>query len=143
MKKNKILAILCPLAFLLFGIWIVIESSTFRGTDGTFPKMAGVLMIAVSLIQLIKDFCAKEHKNKFEGGNNIRVLEYVAALILYVFLIKKIGYVFDTLWLTAFTMFALGYKNWKGLVIYPVAITAILYLLFGVLLKVPLPTLWL
>ena len=71
------------------------------------------------------------------------MLEYTAALLLYAFLFKKIGYILDTLWMTAYTMFALRYRDWKRLILISFGITAILYLIFRVLLKVPLPTLWL
>jgi len=141
--KNKLVSLLCPSAFLIFGIYIIIESAKFKSTDGIFPTMTAVLLIAVSLIQFAKDLLTKEHKDRFAGTNFLQVLEYVAALLLYAFLFKKIGYIFDTLWLTAYTMFALRYRNWKGLLLISAGITAGLYLIFRVLLKVPLPTLWL
>lgn len=141
--KNKIVSLLCPSAFLLFGIYIIVESTKFKSTDGIFPIMTAVLLIAVSLIQFVKDLLTKEHKDRFADSNILQVLEYVAALLLYAFLFKKIGYILDTLWLTGYTMFALRYRDWKKLLLISVGITAVLYFIFRILLKVPLPTIWL
>ena len=141
--KNKLISLLCPSAFLIFGVYIITESLKFKSTDGIFPIMTAVLLMSVSLIQLTKDLLVKEHKDRFAGSNLLQVLEYTAALLLYAFLFKKIGYILDTLWMTAYTMFALRYRDWKRLILISFGITAILYLIFRVLLKVPLPTLWL
>ena len=139
MDKKKIIGLLCPVSFLAFGVYILLESQRFKSTDKIFPAMVAVLMIAISLIQLMVDLKKTEHKNAFAGNNVLRVAGYTAVLMLYAFLLKKIGYVLDTIWLTAFTLYALDYRKWKGLIIIPVAVTACLYVIFKVLLKVPLP----
>ena len=59
------------------------------------------------------------------------------------FLLKKIGFILDTLLLTSYTMFALGYRNWKLLPVASVVITAAVFGVFYGLLNVPLPTLFL
>lgn len=139
MDKKKIIGLVCPVSFLAFGVYILLESQRFKSTDKIFPTMVAVLMIAISLIQLLVDLRKKKHKNVFAGNNVLRVAGYAVVLMLYAYLLKKIGYVLDTIWLTAFTLYALDYRKWKGLVIIPAAATACLYVIFKILLKVPLP----
>ncbi len=139
MDKKKIIGLLCPVSFLAFGVYILLESQRFKSTDKVFPAMVAVLMIAISLIQLLVDLRKNNHRNAFAGNNVLRVAEYTVVLMLYAYLLKKIGYLLDTLWLTAFTLFALDYRKWKGLIIIPAAVTACLYFIFKILLKVPLP----
>ena len=64
-------------------------------------------------------------------------------MCIYVFLLKKIGFIIDTFLLTSFTMYALDYKNWKLLPIISACITAVVFGVFSGLLNVPLPTLFL
>lgn len=139
MDKKKIIGLVCPVSFLAFGVYILLESQRFKSTDKIFPAMVAVLMIGISLIQLLVDLRKKKHKNAFAGNNVLRVAGYTVVLMLYAYLLKKIGYVLDTIWLTAFTLYALDYRKWKGLIIIPVAVTACLYVIFKMLLKVPLP----
>lgn len=64
-------------------------------------------------------------------------------MFLYVILLKKIGFIIDTLLLSAFTMWTLDYRNYKLLPLISVLITAVVFFIFYYLLKVPLPTIWL
>ena len=35
-------------------------------------------------------------------------------------------------------MLVYGHRRWVGLIVYPVAVTALIYVLFGMLLRIPL-----
>ena len=100
MTKNKLVSLLSPAAFLLFGIWIKVSTL-------------------------------------------LRVLACVAAMFLYVFLLKKIGFFLDTVLLGAFIMWVLGYQRYKILAACAVGIAAVVFGVFYGLLNVPLPTLFL
>ena len=73
----------------------------------------------------------------------MRLLACIAALFLYVFLIKKIGFFLDTLILCIFLMRLLGYKRWVVLIPAAIGITAAVFGVFWGLLNVPLPTIFL
>lgn len=143
MSKNKIVELLCPISFLLFGIYIRVTTISMSKRDAMFPNMVAYVIIAVSIIELLADLRKKEYKDRFKGVNFLKLLECVIAMMLYVVLLKKIGFIIDTFLLSAFTMYALDYKNYKVLAIASVAITVVIFVVFKLLLKVPLPTIWL
>ena len=143
MNKNKMIALSSPLVFLVFGIWIRISTMSMTKRDSVFPNLVAYMVIAVSIIDLISIYRKTEHKNRFQGINVPKLLECLGAMFVYVILLKKIGFLIDTLFLTAFTMWVLDYRNYKRLPLLSVLITAAVFIIFYYLLKVPLPTLWL
>lgn len=143
MNKNKIISLISPAAFLLFGIWVRYSAASMTKRDAMMPIIVAYAIIIVSIIDFITEWRKKEHKDRFAGVNFGRVGACIAAMYLYVFLIQKIGFYLDTLWLTAFTMWVLDYKNYKMLAVSAVIITTVVFVAFNYLLNVPLPTLWL
>lgn len=143
MDKNKIIALSAPLVFLVFGIWIRVSTLTMTKRDSVFPNLIAYTVIAVSIIDFISVYRKNGYKNRFKGVNALKLSECLAAMFLYVFLLKKIGFVIDTLLLSAFTMWVLDYRNYKILPFASVLITAAVFIIFYYLLNVPLPTLWL
>ena len=111
--------------------------------DATFPNLVAYVILVVSVIDFISVWRKKEHKAIFAGVNFLKLFECLAAMCLYVFLLKKIGFLIDTFLLTSFTMYALDYKNWKLLPVIAAIITAAVFGVFYGLLNVPLPTLFL
>lgn len=143
MNKDKMIALTSPLAFLVFGIWIRFSTLSMTKRDSVFPNLVAYMVIIVSIIDLISVYRKMGHKNRFKGINTLKLFQCLAAMFLYVFLLKKIGFVIDTLFLTAFTMWVLDYRNYKILPLVSILITAVVFFIFYYLLNVPLPTLWL
>ena len=143
MTKNKLVSLLSPVAFLLFGIWIKVSTLSMNKRDATFPSLVSYVIIVISVIDLISELRKAEHKDCFKDTNILRVLMCLAAMFLYVFLLKKIGFFFDTVLLGAFIMWTLGYKQYKILAVCAVGLSAVVFGVFYGLLHVPLPTLFL
>lgn len=143
MTKNKLISLLCPLAFLAFGIWIRVSTLSMQRKDAVFPSLVSYVVIGISIIDLIVEFRREKDKDRFKDVNFVRLLATITAMFLYVFLLKKIGFFLDTLLLTAFTMRILGYRNYVVLVLSSLGITAAVFGVFYGLLNVPLPTLFL
>lgn len=143
MSKNKLISLLCPLAFLAFGIWIRVSSMSFQKRDATFPTMIAYVTIVIAIIDLIVEWRKLDHKDRFKNVNFVRLIACVAAMFLYVFLLKKIGFFVDTMLLCGFTMWILGYRKWKVLIPCAVLISAVVFGAFYGLMRVPLPTLFL
>lgn len=143
MTKNKLVSLLCPTAFLIFGIWVRISAASMTKRDAMLPILVSYAVIVISIVDFVVEYRKENHKNRFADVNYVRILECLASMFLYVFLIKKIGFFFDTLLLTAFTMWALDYKNYKMLAAASLIITTAVFVVFKILLRVPLPTLWL
>lgn len=143
MTKNKLVSLLSPAAFLLFGIWIKVSTLSMAKRDSTFPSLVSYVIIVIAVIDMIVELRKENHKNRFKDTNFIRVLACLAVMFLYVFLLKKIGFFIDTALLGAITMWVLGYKNYKILPVAAVVISAVVFGVFYGLLHVPLPTLFL
>ena len=141
--KNKLVSLISPIAFLAFGIWLRISANGFTKRDAMFPKLVSVAIIAIAIVDLIVELRKKNHKDRFADVNFVRILMCLAAMCIYVFVLKKIGFFLDTLFLTAFTMWALDYKNYKILPVAALIITTVVFVMFKILLNVPLPTIWL
>ena len=140
LSKNKIISLIAPVAFLAFGIWVYLSTRTMRGTDGIFPSMVAILIIAISIVDFIVELRKDNHKDRFADVNWIALLSSLAAMCLYVFLFKKIGFFFDTLWLTAATMLILGYRRYGVIAISSLLITGAVFGVFYFLMHVPFPT---
>lgn len=140
MTKNKITSLLCPLAFLAFGIWMRISTLSFQKRDATFPNMIAYVTIVIAVIDLIFELRKLDHKDRFKGVNFIRLVACLAVMFLYVFLLKKIGFLLDTILLCGFTMWILGYKRWKILIPSAIGIALVVFGVFYGLMNVPLPT---
>ncbi len=140
MTKNKFISLLCPLAFLLFGIWIRVEAAGMTRRDATFPSLVSYSIIVIAIIDFISEFRKETHKDRFKGVNFVRLLACLAAMFLYVFLLKKIGFLIDTILLCAFTMWILGYRKWKVLIPSAIGIALVVFGVFYGLMRVPLPT---
>lgn len=141
--KNKLVSLLCPLVFLAFGIWIKVSTLSMTKRDRMFPSLVSYLIIICAVIDFISEWRKVDHKDRFKDVNFVRLIACVAALFLYVFLIKKIGFFLDTLILCIFLMRLLGYKRWPVLIPSAVGITAAVFGVFYGLLNVPLPTIFL
>lgn len=143
MQKNKLISLLCPAAFFLFGIYIYISALSFRSSDKTFPKLIAVLIIVISIVDFIVELRRAEHKDRFKDVRFVRLLLSIALMFAYVFLLKKIGFFLDTVLLTSLAMLLLDYEKPKWIPVYSISISGVVYIIFGILLKVPLPTLFL
>ena len=143
MTKNKLVSLMSPAAFLLFGIWIKVSTLSMSKRDATFPSLVSYVIIVISVIDLISELRKAEHKDRFKDTSLLRVLACVAAMFLYVFLLKKIGFFLDTVLLGALLMWVLGYQRYKILAACAVGIAAVVFGVFYGLLNVPLPTLFL
>jgi len=140
-KKNLLVDLSMPIVFIALAIWMIIESFTFPGEEGAFPKLIGFFMLIVAAFILFTTLRQKESKVNFKNINKRKVLEVLGALALYVALFKVIGYILDTILLCGYVITTLGYKNYKTMVLTSVGVTVVVFALFKMVLGVPLPLL--
>lgn len=67
------------------------------------------------------------------------LLYVICAIVAFVALMKPIGFYIELPIFTAFVMYRLGYRRPRNLVLISFGLTAIVYLLFTVLLKINIP----
>lgn len=82
MNKNKIISLISPAAFLLFGIWVRYSAASMTKRDAMMPIIVAYAIIIVSIIDFITEWRKKEHKDRFAGVNFGRVGACIAAMYL-------------------------------------------------------------
>lgn len=142
-KQNKLATSLFDLALLAVGLYMIIEGRTYRGNDKYFPIIVGALMTGTSVWMLIEDLRSNKPCIDLKKINFLAVGVTVAALFIYYFLFERIGYILSTVLLGVSVILGLRYNSVKGAILWPIGFVAVIFLLFKVLLKIPLPTLFL
>lgn len=140
-KKQLIIELFMPVLMIAVSVYFI-AASVPMGGEGTFPMICGVLQLITSIYLLVKVLLKRDVVVKLEGLNVKKAFFTVVALVIYVLVMEKIGYCLSTFLLVAFVIWFLGYKNWKIILLCSVLTVAATYLIFGVLLHVPLPMLF-
>jgi len=134
---------LLGILFCIGGIHYGIRRSGIPG-PGFLPFVTGLILVALSLILLIWRLLKKRDEADaigvpMPGGRALwRILKTLGALCLYVLILEPLGFMLTTF---LFIVLALRLEPRRWIFILPAAIgaTAFFFLLFKVLLRVPLP----
>lgn len=140
--------------YLFLSTQITLRSEAAPGQmDARFwPLVLGTLGVAMSILLLViavtRPAAGREDIEVRQPGGVVRVVLTCVLTIAFVFLwslssVVAFGYRFELFpILTALYLFVLmllyGQRKWLGLIIYPIAVTAFIYVLFGMLLRIPL-----
>lgn len=144
MKKNKIVNLLCPTAFLLFGAWVFMACASMSRGNRMFPQIVAVLTVLIAVVGIINVLCDENTKPVFSSDvNYAKLATCVLSICVYIFLMKKIGFYIDTLFLTSFNTWNMGYRRYHMIAMSSVLITTVVFFTFYFLIKAPLPTLFL
>lgn len=146
LTKNRITGI----AGILFGLFYTILAFNIKKPPGmtqdilgskSFPIIAGVIILISSIVIFLQQKNDDDDDDDEFGRNEfVTLLPYVLIIIIYIALLPILGTMISTI---GFMYFVMNWMNkgvwWKNLII-TVSITLVFWLLFVVLLKVPLPT---
>ena len=135
--SDCLLSVLC----ISFGMYIVIEAKDLNFYERIFPLLVGFGIIITALVVLSFALIRKESK-RIEKKNYALVLMMIVMLVIYAILIKYAGYILSTILLCAIILYVLGYKKIKTITIVSLSVTIVTYVLFKIVLNVPLPTLF-
>ncbi|MET3506461.1 tripartite tricarboxylate transporter TctB family protein [Halalkalibacter oceani] len=106
---------------------------------GFFPVITAMIMLGLSLLLIIQTIRTKD-KSLF--NMNMKALKFpailVGLLIIYSIMLEYVGFFLSTVMILTVTMIAFKTRLVKSLII-SVVITALLYVGFKLVLKVPLP----
>ncbi len=153
LTKDRISALL----FLCFSVWVWFEAGTFPQSifdsvgSAAYPRFLALLIGICSALLLFtsKDSSAEQEESSNEESkeqkNYLGVLFVSLDLILYLVLFRKVGFFISSFLFLLIFAFLFDKRPWKkrivGGVIFAAIFTGVLYLLFGIALKVMLPTL--
>ena len=139
-KKQRAIELAMPTLMVVVSLLFIAESLPM-GQEGLFPLLCGVLQLIVSAFLFFRALLQGEAKAQFKGRGFARVLMTILALCIYVLVMGRIGYILSTFALVLFIIAFLGYRKTSLMLLCAAATVAATYILFGVLLHVPLPTL--
>ena len=141
-KKQLIIELAMPIVFALVSVYVIVKAIPME-SEGVFPIMSAGVLLACAVYLFVETLIKQKAVVKLEGVNLPMVGLTILALVLYVVLLKRIGYLIDTFLLCAFIMRFLGYKKLGVIGICSLAAVAGTFFVFKVLLSVPLPMVFL
>jgi putative tricarboxylic transport membrane protein len=103
-------------------------------SPAAFPRIILVALIVCALLQI---FRGKDDTARFPSPG--RTLSGIALVGLYIGLIDLVGYfILTPIFLMSFPLL-LGYRRWRWIIALALGCTLLFYLVFNLLLGVPLP----
>jgi putative tricarboxylic transport membrane protein len=138
------------LVFFLIGVIIIIEScrlglgSINSPGAGLLPLFIGLILSIPAFLLLIRTFFVPKKENhrgkeKLLGRSVLNVGRIITALVVYVLVLSRLGYLLDTFMLSVFLLRAGGYSRWTFICLASLLMTSISYLIFGGCLHINFP----
>ncbi len=138
------------LAILAFGGALLVESLKLPyfveevPGPGFLPFWLSLAIVAVGVILAVRGMGARRATTVSGGWPDIagirRIAITLAALAATLVFLESLGFFLCVILFVAAMTLALGSRSWRELVVIPLLAAAVLYGVFGVWLKVPLPT---
>lgn len=104
-----------------------------------FPRMLALTLAALALTLIVRAVSGRSDPSRPPAVRLGVFAGLVAVLVIYAFLLPRIGFVLATPVLVAGAIWLLGLRQWGYLVGTAVGVTAVLYLVFARTLHVLLP----
>ena len=157
-RRLEIVAAAVALLFMAVYLVLVLQIDLRRETGAgqidarSWPTMLGVLGVVIAAWRLVYAFVRppadRDDLERLQKGGMRRLISTIALTVVYLALwqvrsIVAFGYNIELfVFITPFFLFALlyvyGARSWKTFVLFPVITTAFIYVLFGMLLRIPL-----
>lgn len=151
-NMHRIVAVVLLLAgiatlFMCFGLEIggtkIIKSVRFgkftRPDAGFVPTVFGVMLTIFAALNVIREFFKPGSVPKdLENVNWLKWAAFLAICVIYVAMIKKIGFIVDTC-ICLFAMIKISDKRWVKPLIIAVVFTAICFVVFRYAMNIRLP----
>lgn len=141
-KKQLMIELAMPIVFILVAVYAIVKAIPMK-SEGVFPILSACVLLLSAVYLLFEALKKKEVVVKLEGVNLLMVGITLLTLAIYVLLLKKIGYIVDTFVLSVFIIRSLGYKKIGVTFLCSALTVAGVFVIFKVLLSVPLPMLFL
>ena len=137
-KKQLMIELAMPIVFMLVAVYVIVKAIPME-SEGVFPIMSAGVLLLCAVYLFVGILIKHQQVVKLEGVNLKMVGVTLLALAVYVFLLKKIGYIIDTFALCFFIIRSLGYKKTAVTLLCSALAVACVFFIFKVLLSVPLP----
>ena len=128
---------------MIIGAAVLIIGKDFRGNDKYFPSIIGAGMVITAIWMAWEDRKQDKACIDLTKINFAAVGITIVALAAYMALFRLIGYVLSTILLGISIILGLRYNSVKGAILWPTLMVLVVFVIFRILLKVPLPVLFL
>lgn len=146
-KKHELIYSIGLLVISLLMIFWIIPSQTVVSKTETsmqpaaFPTVASVLVLAGSILLIIQLLLGKL-KPEHQGENGLHVkafIKIIATVIVYLLMIKYVGFYTSTLIACVLALHFYAKVNWVACIVGTVIFLGVVYALFEIALAIPLP----
>lgn len=103
-----------------------------------FPRIMAMGLIITGICILLTALLGKENKEA-SAINWTLLCENIAMLLVYFLLLKSLGFIVDSIWMTLILMYKMGCRNKLQLTSWSIAMPTIIFCVFYYLLYVSLP----
>jgi len=141
-KKNDVIL---GSFFLVSGIGVALESLRYQlGTarhplPGLLPFLAGLLLAGLSATLIFRSGRDEDDKPQ-SAGHLRRPAQLILGLIIYISMSSFFGYILSATILSIFILLAMEAKNWGVIIGSSLAVAIASYIVFKLLLGLPLPS---
>lgn len=114
----------------------------FPRASAYLPTTVLGLACVLSLVWAVQSVVAIRRERptlRIDPAEARRLVTLAGLSLLYVLAMELIGFFTSTILFLPIAALALGYRNWRGIALATVAFVALLYAVFGLLLRTPLP----
>lgn len=139
---SKLENIISCLFIYIISIFFFFSSSNFSSDSAAFPKAIALILIVLNTILLVQTFVKREkvkQKKERERILPIRTIFTAILTIAYILLVNIVGFILLTPIYIFIISSELGYRNKAISIIVALATTFTIYLVFKVVLGVPVP----
>ena len=135
-KKDILLELSLPVVMAALGIFVLIKAESIKPKSAaTFPRICAVLMLIGVAVTILQILVTKKKTTHFEGLRVEKALFLLLMILLYTILLPRIGYIIPTL--------LLNYRKLPVIGLCSCIAVVVIFVLFKIILKVPLPMLFL
>ena len=143
MMTSKLENIISCLFIYIVSIFFFFSSSNFPRDSAAFPKVIALILTVLNTILFVQAFVKREkvkQKKERERILPIRTIFTAILTIAYILLVNIVGFILLTPIYIFIISSELGYRNKAISIIVALATTFTIYLVFKVVLGVPVPS---
>ncbi|HLO12920.1 MAG TPA: tripartite tricarboxylate transporter TctB family protein [Pseudoneobacillus sp.] len=146
MKRTANLCI--SIMLIVVAVLTINVAATFPSLEGTdvgaayFPKMLSFILIGLSIllfIQSLREPKSEQSDSSSQTNNWKKTFLGIVGTIVYTFIFHYIGFYIATILFLFAMMWMLGFKKIVVSIILSIGITLFIYVVFEMLLQVPIP----
>lgn len=127
------------LFLLIISGFIYIQAKSFPEISQKFPNLVVVCLVVFALLLMISSIKRKGEKIEKDDSDYKSVVKIIIGMVVYTIILRVVGYALSTVGLVGYTIYVMGYKKKKNITIIAFCSIIVIYMIFKLVLHVPLP----